>query len=490
MGAAGKLDLGGNSATLGSLSGSGTIANSSTASNSSLVYAGLGNSTFSGSINDTLPGGNKNTSLTLGSGSLTLTGSNAYTGNTVINSGASLQVGAGGASGSLSTSTAITDNGSLTYNTTTSPVIANNISGIGQLVQSGSGTLTLIGANTYGGTVINSGTVQIGNGAAAGSLGEGPVTDNGSLKFNLTSNLTYGNTISGNGNVVQAGTGTVSLTTNNNYTGGTTVSSGTLQVSGSGGVSALGTGNVTVGSGATLVGANADAFGFNGGAGTSPLNIIINGGAVTDLPTASYRITMPNLTFTGGTLTSAVGNNGDAQGQYSLQGNVLNGAFSVTTNAASTTAAITAPVVTLESNATFNVAAGNVTGGSTPGVDFLISSSIHNYTGTGGTVVPITKTGAGVMKLTGVNTYTGATTVANGKLALGVANSINTTASVTLGNAGASTNGTLATGGFAQSIAGTFGLATSGHIDLGLGGQPGGGAVHFGASNGLWGARL
>ena len=139
MGATGKLDLGGNSATLGSLSGSGTIANSSTASNSSLIYAGLGNSTFSGSINDTLPGGNKNTSLTLGSGSLTLTGTNAYTGNTVINSGASLQVGAGGASGSLSTSTAITDNGSLTYNTTTSPVIANNISGIGQLVQSGSG---------------------------------------------------------------------------------------------------------------------------------------------------------------------------------------------------------------------------------------------------------------------------------------------------------------------------------------------------------------
>ena len=167
------------------------------------------------------------------------------------------------------------------------------------------------------------------------------------------------------------------------------------------------------------MGANADAFGFTAGAGTSPLNININGGTVTDLATASYRVTLPNLSFTGGTLTSAVGNNGDAQGQYSLQGTVLNGTFNLTTNAASTTAAITAPVVSLRSNATFNVAAGTVTGGSTPGVDLLISSSIRNYTGAGGTVVPITKTGAGVMKLTGVNTYTGATTVANGKLALG-----------------------------------------------------------------------
>jgi autotransporter-associated beta strand protein len=187
-------------------------------------------------------------------------------------------------------------------------------------------------------------------------------------------------------------------------------------------------------------------------------------------------------------LTSAAGNNGDAQGQYSLQGTALNGTFNLTTNAATTTAAITAPVVSLESNATFNVAAGNVMGGATPGVDVLVSSVLRNYTGAGGTVVPLTKMGAGVMKLTGVNTYTGATTVANGKLALGVANSINTTASVTLGDAVNSTSGTLVTGGFVQSVAGTLGLATSGHIDLGLGGQPGGGAVHFGASNGLWGA--
>ena len=33
--------------------------------------------------------------------------------------------------------------------------------------------------------------------------------------------------------------------------------------------------------------------------------ININGGTVTNLGTASYRITLPNLTFTGGSLTSA-----------------------------------------------------------------------------------------------------------------------------------------------------------------------------------------
>ena len=488
LGSTGKLDLDGNSATLGSLSGSGTIGNSSTAANSSLDYSGLGSSTFSGAINDTLPGGNKQTSVNVASGSLVLTANNSYSGATVINSGAALQVGNGSSTGSLGSTTAINNNGQLIYNLTSNPIISNNISGIGQLVQSGSGTLILTGSNSYGPTVINSGTVQVGNGTSAGTLGQSGVTDNGSLKLDLSSNLNIGGAISGTGSVVQAGTGTVIMPNVNTYSGGTTVSSGILQVSGNNvsGLSALGKGNVTVSGGATLIGANADSFGFLGGAGNSPLTINIAGGTVTDLGTASYRITLPNLTFTGGTMTSTAGNNGDANGQYSLQGTALNGAFSLSTNSASTTAVVSASIVSLESNANFNVAAGSVTGGATPGVDLLISSVLRNYTGAN--VATFTKTGAGVMKLSGVNIYTGPTTVSNGKLVLGVANAINQTSSLTLGDSGNSTSGTLGTGGFNQTVPGTLTLSTNSHIDLGLGGQIGGGAVHFNSSNGLWGS--
>lgn len=48
---------------------------------------------------------------------------------------------------------------------------SNIISGTGDLTKTGSGTLTLSGANTYaGGTTINAGTLQVGNGGTTGSL--------------------------------------------------------------------------------------------------------------------------------------------------------------------------------------------------------------------------------------------------------------------------------------------------------------------------------
>ncbi|HEY2761665.1 MAG TPA: autotransporter-associated beta strand repeat-containing protein, partial [Pirellulales bacterium] len=102
----------------------------------------------------------------------------------------------------------------------------------------------------------------------------------------------------------------------------------------------------------------------------------------------------------------------------------------------------------------------------------------------------ITKVGTNTQVFTGVNTYSGATTISNGTLALGVANAIATTPTVTLGDANNSTSGTLATGGFSQAMTATLALAKNGNLDLGLGGQPGTGKVSFLASNGLWGSSL
>jgi fibronectin-binding autotransporter adhesin len=325
------------------------------------------------------------------------------------------------------------------------------IIGSGSLIKSGTGAVTIATTNTYsGGTILNAGTLNLGN---AYALGTGPITINGgtidntsgtvfTLPSNNTQNwagpftftgtkslnlgtglvtltnnpvvtvtantLTAGGVIGGSGQTLtKAGSGTLVLTANSSYSGGLTINNGTIQVNGTGGSTGLGSGNVTVNTGGVLVGAVSDAFGYQPAlpTATNPAPNLINiaGGTVTDLGTSSYRVTLPNLTFTGGTLTSAVGNNGDSNGNYSLNGiQAVTGAnaCTVTTNATTTTAVINAGAISMQSNTTFNVAAGTVTTGPTPGVDLLISSPIvvngsHAFT----------KQGAGVMEIMGADTF-------------------------------------------------------------------------------------
>ena len=84
----GTLDLNGNSPTFAVLSGNGVIANSNTGS--SYAIFNYDNSTtssiFGGSIRDSLSGGTQTVGLVVGSGTLTLTGSNAYSHKTEVDS--------------------------------------------------------------------------------------------------------------------------------------------------------------------------------------------------------------------------------------------------------------------------------------------------------------------------------------------------------------------------------------------------------------------
>ncbi|ECQ6566662.1 AIDA autotransporter, partial [Salmonella enterica subsp. enterica] len=113
-----------------------------------------------------------------------------------------------------------------------------NIGGSGQVVKSGDDALTLSGSNTYtGGTLISDGTLVATNVEA---LGTGSVTDNATLELNTGGD--FDNNIGGTGSVVKSGDKTLTLSGANSYTGGTTISGGTLVATN---VEALGSGDVT-----------------------------------------------------------------------------------------------------------------------------------------------------------------------------------------------------------------------------------------------------
>jgi autotransporter-associated beta strand protein len=131
--------------------------------------------------------------------------------------------------------------GVLTNNSTKNYILAGGFSITnGSLVKNGTGTLILDngGANNFSGIRINSGTVQVGNSDANGSLGAGKVTNNGTLAFNRTDLFNWGNPVSGSGSMVQNGSGTLALSAADTYAGSTLVNAGTLALVGSGSINA------------------------------------------------------------------------------------------------------------------------------------------------------------------------------------------------------------------------------------------------------------
>jgi autotransporter-associated beta strand protein len=262
-GNSGIVDLNGNSPTLSAMTvaaGAGSanaIVNNSASADATLTFSG-GTSTFSGAIQDGT--GGKRTFLSVNTGTLILSGPNTYTGNTNINSNSTLQVGAGSTSGSLSSTTAINNSGTLAFNRSDAISVSNVIQGGGALTQQGAGTTTLTGANTYSGaTNILGGTLTVGaggtlgNGSSALVIGTGANTGSLNLSTNsatvgsltVSSNSTTANTITigasqalsiPSGNVLVGG-----LTTNNSKTIVTVSGAGTLAIgNGSGGLFVVG----------------------------------------------------------------------------------------------------------------------------------------------------------------------------------------------------------------------------------------------------------
>lgn len=161
-----------------------------------------------------------------GAGEVILSGTNTYSTGTTISAG-TLRIGNGGTTGSVSGN--ITNNAALIFDRSNDLTYGGVVSGTGSLTKQGAGTLSLTGANTYtGGTTVSAGTLSIGNGGATGAVA-GNITNNSVVAFNRSDAVIYGDIISGTGAVTKLGANTLTFTSNQTYTGDTTVSAGTLQ---------------------------------------------------------------------------------------------------------------------------------------------------------------------------------------------------------------------------------------------------------------------
>ncbi len=147
--------------------------------------------------------------LTVSGGAEGLTGTNTYTGVTTINSGAGLAlIGAG----SIATSSNVIDNGMFDISTTTSGASIVTLSGSGQ-VNLGSQPLTLTNASTtFSGDIGGSGAVFL-NAGTETLTGENDFTGATTIASGSELNLSGTGSIAASSNVIDNGTFDISATT-------------------------------------------------------------------------------------------------------------------------------------------------------------------------------------------------------------------------------------------------------------------------------------
>ncbi|HEX4054593.1 MAG TPA: Ig-like domain repeat protein [Tepidisphaeraceae bacterium] len=393
-------------------------------------------STFTVAAGDTLSilnavedGGNNLSVTKAGTGTLTLSGSNTYGGGTTLSAG-QLNINSSAAIGA----------GTLTF--AANAVKIDNTSG---------GTITLSNNNAI---ALNNNFTFVGTNTL--NVGAGAVTLGASKTVTVSaSNLILGGPVSGGFSLTKAGNGTLTLSGNNAYTGGTTLSAGTLDINSA---TAIGTGTLTLSGGGfdntsggliTLSTNNAVAWNSNFTfIGTDTLNL--GTGAVTmgASRTASITDAAGNLML-GGAISGAFALTKGGAGTLTLSGN--NAYTAGTTLSAGTldinsATAIGTGTLTLSGGSFDNTSAGLVTLSTNNAVawnsNFTFVGTNNLNLGTGavtmnanrtatitadtltiggpigdsGSNYKITKSGAGTLAVTGSNTYGGGTAVSAGAM--------------------------------------------------------------------------
>ncbi|ELP0447447.1 fibronectin-binding autotransporter adhesin ShdA [Salmonella enterica] len=179
-----------------------------------------------GTLDNNVTGGGQ--IVKTGNDELIVTGDNTYSGGTTITGGTLTADYAD----SLGTGV-IANSGVLQVG---EGELENTLSGSGSLVKTGTGELTLSGDNSYSGdTTITGGTLTADH---ADSLGTGVIANSGVLQVGEGE---LENTLSGSGALVKTGTGELTLSGDNTYSGGTTIDDGVLIATN---VNALGGGDV------------------------------------------------------------------------------------------------------------------------------------------------------------------------------------------------------------------------------------------------------
>nr|WP_232793413.1 autotransporter domain-containing protein [Caulobacter hibisci] len=164
------------------------------------------------------------------------------------------------------------------------------ITGVAGITKTEAGTLVLTGTNTYaGGTSIQAGTLQIGDGGTSGSI-VGDVANSGVLAFDRSDAITFGGLVSGSG-AVRILDGGVTFTANNSYVGGTTIASGAQLKLGAGGTTGSIVGNV----------ANSGALVFDRSDSLTYAGAISGSGQLRQVGAGKTELTGTSSGFTGST---------------------------------------------------------------------------------------------------------------------------------------------------------------------------------------------
>ncbi|EHL7668586.1 fibronectin-binding autotransporter adhesin ShdA [Salmonella enterica] len=305
-----------------------------------------------------------------GTGELTLSGDNSYSGTTTITDGTLIA-----ASVNALGSGDIDNSGVLQVG---EGELKNTLFGSGSLVKTGTGELTLNGDNDYsGGTTIDDGVLIA---ASVNALGSGDIDNSGVLQVGEGE---LKNTLFGSGSLVKTGTGELTLSGDNTYSGGTTISGGTLIAAS---VNALGSGDID-NSGVLQVGEG------------ELKNTLSGSGLLVKTGTGELTLSGDNNTYfgdttiAGGTLIAA-NVNALGSGNIDNSGTLMldaNGAFklaNVTTHSGATTAlaagsTLDAGQFTQEDGSTLSIDLGAATDDAVITADSVALGGTLNVTGIG-----------------------------------------------------------------------------------------------------------